>query len=113
DAGVDDPDAETAGRRLPDGVGDEWAAEVVGVPRVGGSEDDDLQLSVRLRPRPPRSLFDSMSNHIAKSVNCEPKIRSSATSTTVPAETALPSIRSTTSKIPRARPSRVITKPKM
>src|SRR6185295_591557 len=59
-----------------------------------------------------KSLFDSMSNHIANSVKCDPKIKSSATSTTVPAETALPSIRSTTSRIPSARPIKVHTRPK-
>ncbi len=37
-----------------------------------------------------RSLFDSMSNHMANSVNCDPKMRRRATSTTVPTETALP-----------------------
>ena len=37
-----------------------------------------------------RSLFDSMSNHIANSMNCEPEISSSATSTTVPTLIALP-----------------------
>jgi hypothetical protein len=58
-----------------------------------------------------RSLFDSMSNHIAKSVNCEPAINSSATSTTVPTETALPAIRSAVSTIPSARPAAVITNP--
>src|SRR5947208_5497571 len=60
-----------------------------------------------------RSLFDSMSNHIANSVNCDPKISSSATSTTVPTETMLPSTRSTTSAMPRPRPSTVIRKPNM
>src|SRR5207302_4879125 len=58
-----------------------------------------------------RSLFDSMSNHIAKSVNWEPKISRSATRTTVPTETALPMIRNTTSVIPRPSPSTLIRKP--
>ncbi len=66
-----------------------------------------------LRKRPQRrSLFDSMSNHIAKSVNWEPKISKSATSTTVPTDTALPMMRSTTSTMPSPRPSSVIRKPK-
>ena len=43
--------------------------------------------SVLQRARRPqrKSLFDSMSNHMAKSVNCDPKMRSRATSTTVAA----------------------------
>ena len=58
-----------------------------------------------------RSLFDSMSNHMAKSVNCDPKINNSATSTTVPTDTALPMSRRTTSAMPSPRPSSVIRKP--
>ena len=45
-----------------------------------------------------------MSNHIANSVNCEPKIRSSATSTPVAAVMSLPRIRSTTSGDPEPEP---------
>jgi hypothetical protein len=58
-----------------------------------------------------RSLFDSMSNHIANRVNCDPKISSSATSTTVATDTALPMIRSTTSAIPSPSPMNVIRNP--
>ena len=59
-----------------------------------------------------RSLFDSMSNHIANSVNCEPEIRSSATSTIVAGVIGLPSSRSTVSTIPSTRPVTPIRKPR-
>jgi hypothetical protein len=60
-----------------------------------------------------RSLFDSMSNHMANNVNCDPKISSRATRTTVPTETALPMRRSTTSAIPSPSPRSVITNPRV
>src|SRR5581483_4417879 len=59
-----------------------------------------------------RSLFDSMSNHIANSVNCDPEISSRATRTTVPTLTWWPSMRSTSSTIPSTSPARVARKPK-
>ena len=40
-----------------------------------------------------KSLLDSMSNHIANSVNCEPEISNRAISTTVPTLTSLPAMR--------------------
>jgi hypothetical protein len=65
-----------------------------------------------LPERPQRkSLFDSMSNHMANRVNCEPNVSSSATSTTVATETSFPRILSTVSAIPRPRPTRVIKNP--
>jgi len=58
-----------------------------------------------------RSLFDSRSNHIAKSVNWLPEIRSSATRTIVGVVISFPMKRSTTSTAPRTRPTRVIRIP--
>ena len=46
-----------------------------------------------------------MSNHMANSVNCEPKISSSATSTPVAAVIPWPRMRSTISAIPSPRPA--------
>jgi len=52
----------------------------------------------RLRPIEPE--LDSMSNHISKSVNWLPEIRSSATSTIVGVVISFPISRSTTSTAP-------------
>ena len=59
-----------------------------------------------------RSLFDSMSNHMANSVNCAPKISRIASSTPVAAVIPSPSERSTISAMPRPTPATVITMPK-
>jgi hypothetical protein len=66
----------------------------------------------RYGPPQRRSLFDSMSNHIANSVNWLPAIRSSATRTIVAGVIGLPMIRSTVSAIPSAIPATVITMPR-
>ncbi len=58
-----------------------------------------------------RSLFASMSNHIAKRVNWLPEIRSSATRTIVGVVIAFPASRSTTSTVPRTKPTDVIRRP--
>jgi menaquinone-dependent protoporphyrinogen oxidase len=63
-------------------------------------------------PRYRRSLFDSMSNHMAKSVNCEPAISSSATSTTVAGVMFSPRPRRTATAMPRPRPTAVMRKPR-
>jgi hypothetical protein len=85
-------------------------------PSVGHVEGVASAPSTSRQPlrKPPyrRSLFDSMSNHIANSVNCEPKIRSSATSTPVAAVMSWPRMRSTISAIPSPRPASPITRPK-
>ena len=58
------------------------------------------------------SLFDSWSNHMPKSVNCVPEIRSSATSTIVAVVISLSKkIREHATRSPRARPSVVISVP--
>ena len=61
--------------------------------------------------RQRRSLFDSMSNHIAKSVNWLPEIRSRATRTIVGVVISFPCSRRITSIAPRRRPANVITSP--
>src|SRR5206468_5183503 len=79
-------------------------------PRQPRNAEHDREVAHGL-PAHRRSLFDSMSNHIAKSVNCEPEIRSSATRTTVPTLTSLPAMRYAISMIPRTRPVKVARKP--
>ncbi len=69
--------------------------------------------AIPLPERPQRrSLFDSMSNHIANSVNCDPEMRSRATRTIVAAGMSLPRMRSTVSRMPRTTPTVVIRNPK-
>ena len=58
-----------------------------------------------------RSLFDSMSNHIANSVSCDPEMIRSATSTTVPTLTWLPAMRKPSSTKPSTRPTSVARSP--
>src|SRR2546422_3621846 len=68
----------------------------------------DRELAAELQRR---SLFDSMSNHMAKSANWEPETSSSAISTTVAEGIGLPRKRRIVSEIPSARPIPVIRKP--
>src|SRR6185436_12078879 len=62
-------------------------------------------------PAHRRSLFDSMSNHIANSVNWLPEISSSATRTIVGVVISLPFNRRMASIAPRRRPANVIRIP--
>ncbi len=82
--------------------------------RGNGSPGNTGWLSRVATDLPPqrRSLFDSMSNHIANSVNWKPEIRSRATRTIVAAGMPWPMMRSTVSKMPSANPATVITIPK-
>jgi hypothetical protein len=80
---------------------------------------DELGINLNVLPaarawKPPqrRSLFASMSNHMANSVICSPAISSTATRTIVGVVISLPAIRSTTSRIPSASPATVISTPK-
>ena len=78
-------------------------------PRGEAAADD-----AALAPEPNsylRSLFDSMSNHIAKSVNWLPEISSSATRTIVGVVISFPIRRRTTSTTPSRRPTNVIRIP--
>ena len=59
-----------------------------------------------------RSLFASMSNHMAKSVICRPAISSTATSTIVGVVISFPAIRRTASMTPRMKPADVMSTPK-
>ena len=54
----------------------------------GGCDRFLVDVEPRARGLQRRSLFDSMSNHIANSVNCEPEISNSAIRTTVPTLTS-------------------------
>ena len=88
----------------------------VGISQLAPRARQQLHLSWRgrsERPRSPqrKSLLRSRSNHIANSVNCDPKSNSSATSTTVAGGIGLPRIRSTTSAIPSPSPARNIAIP--
>jgi hypothetical protein len=58
-----------------------------------------------------RSLFDSMSNHMAKSVSCMPEMSSSATRTTVATGISLPAKRRIVSTTPSTKPTKSIRKP--
>ena len=76
-----------------------------------GPANDDSGNGEGRRPAQRRSLFDSMSNHIAKSVNWLPEIRSSATRTIVGVVISFPARRRMASIAPSSRPASVIRIP--
>ncbi len=82
------------------------------VPRSGRgrSAPSDSQRPEQSRPH-RRSLFASMSNHIANSVSCSPAISSTATSTIVAGVISFPASRSTTSSAPSTSPATLISTP--
>ncbi len=112
-----------------------WVAVVAGAAtdevagdrreREHGYEIDDVPHPLMVRPpdeggnhpfgcaRPQRrSLFASMSNHMANSVICSPAIRSTATRTIVAGVIALPAIRRASSTSPSTSPTPSMSTPK-
>src|SRR4051812_42871787 len=79
--------------------------------RLVGVELEEAERVVAVA-RQRSSLFDSWSNHIPKSVNCVPEIRSSATSTMVAVVISLSKkIREVATTRPSSNPSTVISVP--
>ncbi len=76
------------------------------VDQRGPGSDSDTRVAQR------RSLFASMSNHMANSVICSPAIRSTATRTIVAGVIALPAIRSASSTSPSTSPTPSMSTPK-
>ena len=96
---IDEAAAARKRSRAGDGlVGDPYAR----LSRPEAGPHPNCRSSGRTAQR--RSLFASMSNHIAKSVSCSPAMSSTATSTIVGGVISLPAMRRTTSSRPSTKP---------